>query len=34
MDPDENLALEREGIPVDFPDEVISEAEAVRSAYD
>ena len=32
MDPDENLALEREGIPVDFPEEVISEAEAVRSA--
>ena len=31
MDPDENLALEREDIPVDFPEEVLSEAEAVRS---
>ena len=32
MDPDENLALEREDIPVDFPGEVISEAEEVRRA--
>ena len=32
MDPDENLALEREGIPVDFPEEALSEAEAGRRA--
>ena len=31
MDPDENLALQRENIPVDFPEEVKAEAEAVRS---
>ncbi len=32
MDADENLALEREEIPVGFPDDVLSEAEAVVSA--
>ena len=33
MEPDQNLALEREDIPVDFPEDVLSQAEAVRSAY-
>ena len=32
MDPDENLALEREDIPVDFPEDVLSQAEKVRDA--
>ena len=32
MGPDEHLALQREDIPVVFPEEVKSEAEAVRSA--